>query len=202
MNLEYTYSGTTPASSLVLDRQSRGYLPYLKLGPTESDLDLKTGQADITQSVLTSSTPARVVPSPHQVMPASPQSLSDQRLVLAKDLAESQQTGVSTALRKLTKHHHLFTDRTMNLVTILWHIVLSQALQAGLTVSGYIDAEEDSEEQASQVVLRVYVEASAVQTLAFWDGLDDDLGRWLDRLPPTNRDVAMHKIGLRLHWAQ
>lgn len=104
------------------------------------------------------------------------------------------------AMRRLVGNHPSLTDRILRLTTIFWTIVLSKALQSGLAVEGAIDVEENVEETSSRVVLRVYVDASAEQALAFWDGLAVDMDRWLEHLDSVDQRMVMKDIGLRVHW--
>jgi len=105
-------------------------------------------------------------------------------------------------LKSLTRRHHLLTEETLDLIRRFWAIVLSKASFSELEIqSGGVDVEEDPEERTSQVVLRVYVNASPSQTLAFWDSLDIELSRWFEHLDDRSRQSAMQNIGLRFHWA-
>lgn len=102
----------------------------------------------------------------------------------------------------LVKTHPKLTTTVRSLLPILSSIILSKALRSGLKLSGmYVDIESDPEEGTSQVVLRVYTQASAVQTLAFWDSLDIEIARWIEHLSARERKVIVEEIGLRFHWA-
>lgn len=196
----------TPSTSffevdLKVDIQGKHGRSYELVLPLESNLRTESFQLHIAEMQPPSLVSAEVSGVHRQLTITFPQNQTGQSLPEATGLSQPQEARVINPLRKSIKHHHLFTDRTMPLVNILWNIVLSQALQTGLRVSGMVDVEEDAEESTNQVVLRVYVQASAVQTLAFWDGLDNDVGRWLDHLDTTRREIVTDKIGLRLHWS-
>ena len=92
------------------------------------------------------------------------------------------------------------TNRLKDLINIFWCVVLSKALQSGLHPTGAIDVENDEEDDTSQVVLRVFLDVSPSQAIAFWDGLAVDLDRWFASLDETNRSTVQRDIGLRIHW--
>ncbi|MDO8614438.1 MAG: hypothetical protein Q7T33_01720 [Dehalococcoidia bacterium] len=89
----------------------------------------------------------------------------------------------------------------MQLAATLWNVIVSKALQSGLSVDGVIDVEEAIEEQTSQLVLRVKVHGIATQALAFWSSLDADIDRWMTRLPDRERNIFLSDVGLRFAWA-
>jgi hypothetical protein len=106
-------------------------------------------------------------------------------------------------LSRVIKNHHLLNKSNLSLVERLWSIILSKSLQFGPRVrQGIIDVEEDPEERTNQVVLRVHLEASPAQTMAFWDSLDIELDRWLEHLKPQEQKSVINGIGLRFHWLQ
>lgn len=93
------------------------------------------------------------------------------------------------------------TAKGENLTSRLWAIVLSKALQTQFPVTrACVDLEEDREEGTKGVVLRVYTDASSVQTFAFWDGLVTDLNAWSLRLSHHERQLLLGSVGLRFHW--
>lgn len=104
-------------------------------------------------------------------------------------------------MKRIIRRHPLLTPAVASLLQPLRSVVLSKALQASLYVAELsVDVEEDPEERTGQVVLRVYVRASAVQTLAFWDSLEIEMGRWLEHLSDPDRRTLLEHIGLRFHW--
>ncbi len=116
--------------------------------------------------------------------------------------AERVQETFIPRLLPLSKHHHRLTFEVARLVEPFWTIVLSKALQQGFPIpqSGKVDVEEDPEEGAGQVVIRVYTSASPVQTFAFWDSLSTDISRWVRTLTPKERETVLKDIALRFHW--
>ena len=103
-------------------------------------------------------------------------------------------------LDSLVRNHPALTDTIRRIIKLLWTSVLSKALQSNLVADGAVDVEEFKEEEGSQVVLRVYLEASASQALAFWDGLEVDLDRLMNHLDKRSKQVLVSDIGLRIHW--
>lgn len=104
-------------------------------------------------------------------------------------------------MKRIIRRHPLLTPAVVSLLQPLRSVVLSKALQASLDVAELgVDVEEDPEERTGQVVLRVYIRASAVQTLAFWDSLEIEMGRWLEHLNDRDRRTLLEDIGLRFHW--
>ncbi|MCH8063449.1 MAG: hypothetical protein IH861_13220 [Chloroflexi bacterium] len=104
-------------------------------------------------------------------------------------------------IKWLVGHHHLLTVQVRKLLSGFLGIVVSKALRSNLPVSKIVvDAEEDPEEKTGQVVLRVYVQASPVQALAFWDSLDIEMNNWLDRLDSADRSSVFDDVGLRFYW--
>ena len=102
----------------------------------------------------------------------------------------------------LGRYRHLRTARVRKLLESLPAIILSKAFQSGLAVyRPVIDVEADPEEGTSQIVVRVYVDASPAQTMAFWDSLDIELGRWLTRLDENDSRTVLQDIGIRFHWS-
>lgn len=104
-------------------------------------------------------------------------------------------------MKRVIRRHPLLTPTVDRLLQPLRSVVLSKALQTGLDVAEMaVDVEEDPEERTGQAVLRVYVRASAVQTFAFWDSLEIEMGQWLERLNDRDRRTLLENIGLRFHW--
>ncbi len=102
----------------------------------------------------------------------------------------------------LVRNHHLLTVQVRKILSGFYGIVVSKAMQSNLPISSIVvDAEEDPEERTGQVVLRVYVQASPVQALAFWDSLDIEMNSWLDRLDSTDRNTVIDEVGLRFYWS-
>lgn len=102
----------------------------------------------------------------------------------------------------LGRYRHLRTARINRLLPSLRAIIVSKALQSGLPIfRPVVDVEADPEEGTSQLVMRVYVDASPAQTLAFWDSLDIELDRWLKRLDHNDGQAVLKDIGLRFHWS-
>jgi hypothetical protein len=122
---------------------------------------------------------------------------SEERLLEPQAVLQAALPQVEWIIRR----HPLLTPAVVSLLQPLRSVVLSKALQAGLDVARLgVDVEEDPEEKAGQAVFRVYVRASAVQTLAFWDSLDIEMGRWLERLTHRDRRTLLENVGLRFHW--
>lgn len=102
----------------------------------------------------------------------------------------------------LGRYRHLRTARINRLLRSLRAIIVSKASQSGLAIyRPVIDVEADPEEGTSQIVLRVYADASPAQTLAFWDSLDIEMDRWLTRLDHNDVQAMLQDIGLRFHWS-
>ncbi|MBE9501118.1 MAG: hypothetical protein KAX23_03730 [Dehalococcoidia bacterium] len=101
----------------------------------------------------------------------------------------------------LTKADPILTNRVRRLLTVLWAIVVSRALQVGFPlVMTTVSTFEDPTEQERKAVLRLTCNASAVQAIAFWDSLEPDLQDWLATLSEADRATFITKLSLRVHW--
>lgn len=104
-------------------------------------------------------------------------------------------------LEGINSSNAALTYRVRKLVSNFWAIVMSNALQAGFPVEKTkMDIFRDDVEDRTQVVLRVFTSASALQSMAFWDSLEEHVQEWLVRLPQYDRSTFLHNISLRLHW--
>lgn len=93
------------------------------------------------------------------------------------------------------------TSAVRRLLTPLWAIVVSRALQVGFPVhKTVVSIFEDPTEQERKAVLRLASSASVSQALAFWDSLEPDLQNWLATLSENDRTTFITKLGLRIHW--
>ncbi|HEU0022617.1 MAG TPA: hypothetical protein VFR55_13235 [Dehalococcoidia bacterium] len=116
------------------------------------------------------------------------------------EIASATRRNIPTLEHRQLRHYAIRED-IRELLPIFWSIVLSKALQSGMVVTrGTIDVEGDPEERTAQPVLRIYVDATPAQTMAFWDSLGIELDRWLERLDSHRRSIAMNDVGLRFHW--
>jgi hypothetical protein len=98
------------------------------------------------------------------------------------------------------RSHLAFRPPSLRLLRILWAVVASKALQSGLSIRGVVDVETDRDEGTNLPVLRVYLDTTAAPALAFWDGLEPDLDRWMSREDEGTREQILNDIGLRIHW--
>jgi hypothetical protein len=105
-------------------------------------------------------------------------------------------------LRALVRANHpALSGLIKPLADRLWTVVLTKTLQSGVGARGVLDVESSHEElDSGRPVLRVYLDASAPQALAFWDGLESELDRWLEHLNDKERDIALGTLALRVHW--
>lgn len=153
--------------------------------------------------------PTRDDPSQFEVMAESHQKrfteefvLSDNRpdLLNVKILDEPSYIGNAGIATKVPLNHPSLGVDVKRLIPTLWAIILSKAIQAGLRATSSVDLETDKDENINLPVLRVYLNARAPQALAFWDGLDFDIDRWLSHLNSKDREVVQQDFGLRIHW--
>jgi|WetSurMetagenome_2_1015567.scaffolds.fasta_scaffold177377_2 hypothetical protein len=94
---------------------------------------------------------------------------------------------ITTTIRRLLKNY--------------WAIVVSKALQSSFPISKTaISIFKDPGSGQKQVVLQVFTDANASQSLAFWDGLSKDIDLWLASLSERYRLVFMKDISMRMHW--
>ncbi len=98
-------------------------------------------------------------------------------------------------------HSPVLTSNICNLLRNFWAIVISKALQTSFpvwktTIAVFTDPAEDRQ----QAVLRVFTEASASQSIAFWEGLENNIQDWVTRLNEQNRSIFLRDISLRIHW--
>ena len=108
----------------------------------------------------------------------------------------------SIALETPRTAHPRLTVQVRQIVELFWHIIASKAVQSGFdrTIEqARVDVEDPSEDD-SQVVIRVYSSASAVQVLAFWDSLAIEIDQWYERLGPRERELLTKRVGARFHW--
>ncbi|MDP2726107.1 MAG: hypothetical protein Q8P59_01055 [Dehalococcoidia bacterium] len=100
-----------------------------------------------------------------------------------------------------TKHDPILTDLVRKLLTTLWAIVVSRALQAHFPLAQTtVSVFHDPTEQESKAILRLTCTASGAQAIAFWDSLEPDLHGWLQTLKENDRTTFISKLGLRVHW--
>lgn len=101
----------------------------------------------------------------------------------------------------LTKHDPILTDSVRKLLTTLWAIVVSRAVQTRFPLGRTtVSVFQDPTEQERKALLRLTCNASGAQALAFWDSLEPDLQSWLDKLSENDRTTFITKLGLRVHW--
>jgi len=112
---------------------------------------------------------------------------------------KAQVTGLKWAAA--ARNHSSFTSRVRDMAIRLHAVVASRALQTGISIlASQLDFEQDPDEETVTPILRVMLDASPAQALAFWDSLDTDLDRWLQHLDPPGRTVLETVLGLRIHW--
>lgn len=104
-------------------------------------------------------------------------------------------------LEDIDLHNAAVTSKVRNLLRNFWAVVVSKSLQASFPIERTVTAVfSDPAEDRHQVVLRVFTEASAVQAVAFWEGLENDLQEWITRLDERDRLIFLRDISLRIHW--
>lgn len=108
---------------------------------------------------------------------------------------------VIPSLEWLVGQDPVLTDTVRRLLTTLWAIVVSRALQADFPLGRTtVSVFQDPTEQERKAILRLTCNASAAQALAFWDSLEPDLQSWLETLRENDRTTFISKLGLRVHW--
>ena len=81
-------------------------------------------------------------------------------------------------------------------------IVVSRAMQTRFPLRRtVVSVFRDPEEERSQALLRLFVDANAAQAIAFWDSLEKDLEDWLEGLDEHLRLRFLRDISLRVHWS-
>lgn len=104
-------------------------------------------------------------------------------------------------LEGISMHSSALTSKARDLLHTFWAIVASKALQGSFTVKkATIGIFRDPTEDRQQVVLRLFVEASATQVVAFWDSLESDIKEWLAELHESDRLTFLKDISMRIHW--
>lgn len=95
----------------------------------------------------------------------------------------------------------LLTSAVRSLAPILHAIVVSKAYRTGLRIlEAYYDVDRDPEEDSRELVMIVRLDSNAAQALAFWASLDYELDRWIAQLSDAQREIVLHRIGLRFVW--
>ena len=104
-------------------------------------------------------------------------------------------------LKGIYINHPEVTSTIRRLLRIFWAIVASKALQSFFPLDrASITITHDPPEERAQVVLRLFTEANASQSVAFWDSLENDITSWISRLNERERLIFIRDISLRIHW--
>lgn len=115
--------------------------------------------------------------------------------------SEAVEEIVIPTLHGLGRKHAKVTLNVRQLLSPLWALVVSKALQTNFPVrEGKLDIEHDVDENTYKVVVRIYTAALPAQAIAFWNSLETELDQWLARLSPLERSVLVNDIALRFHW--
>lgn len=104
-------------------------------------------------------------------------------------------------LEGLDIHNPALTDRVRVLLQYFWAIVMSQALQSTFPVNkAFVEVFSDPSENRKKVSIKVFAEATASQSVAFWEGLEDDIQEWVKTLDNHSKLLFLRDISLRIHW--
>ena len=105
-------------------------------------------------------------------------------------------------LEGLDKHDPILTSTVRDMLHKLRAIVVSRAMQTRFPLRRtVVSVFRDPEEERSQALLRLFVDANAPQAIAFWDSLEKDLEDWLEGLDEHLRLRFLRDISLRVHWS-
>ena len=105
-------------------------------------------------------------------------------------------------LEGLDKHDPILTSTVRDMLHKLRAIVVSRAMQTRFPLRRtVVSVFRDPEEERSQALLRLFVDANAAQAIAFWDSLEKDLEDWLEGLDEHLRLRFLRDISLRVHWS-
>ena len=97
--------------------------------------------------------------------------------------------------------HPALTPLVRRLAGELWEVVRAKADAEGLPIEKAWLRGRTDVEGVDEAYVVVLCAAPAERTLAFDDGLDDDLDQWFATLDAHNRETAM-SIGLDINWDQ
>jgi len=104
-------------------------------------------------------------------------------------------------LEGLDNHNAALTDRIRILLNKFWAIVISQALQSIFPINkASVEIFRDPNEDRKKISIKVFTEATASQSVAFWEGLEDDIQDWLKTLDNHSKILFLRDISLRIHW--
>jgi hypothetical protein len=104
-------------------------------------------------------------------------------------------------LNGIDAHGLDLTSKERGLLRNLWAIIISKALQTSFPVKrAEIGIFRDSAEDRKQVLVRLFVEANASQTMAFWESLEGDIEEWVAILSESDRLIFLRNVSMRIHW--
>jgi hypothetical protein len=104
-------------------------------------------------------------------------------------------------LKGISSSNPQITPIIRDLIRTFWAIVLSKAFQSSFPIEKTeVATFKDPSEERIQVVLRLYTQANASQSVAFWDSLEKDIQEWLPSLPERKKLIFTRDISLRIHW--
>ena len=104
-------------------------------------------------------------------------------------------------LEGLDSHNPVLTDRIRVLLIKFWAIVMSQALQSVFPIDkAFVEVFVDPNEDRKKISIKLFTEATASQSIAFWDGLEDDIQGWVKSLDNYSQILFLRDISLRIHW--
>jgi hypothetical protein len=104
-------------------------------------------------------------------------------------------------LEGLDINNPVLTDKIRILLNKFWAIVLSQALQSDFPINkAFVEVFRDPNEDRKKVSIKMFVEATAGQSVAFWEGLEDDIQELVKTLDSHNKLLFLRDISLRIHW--
>jgi hypothetical protein len=119
----------------------------------------------------------------------------------ASEIKRSTSIADIPVLEGLDSHNPFLTDRIRRLVDKFWAIIASQALQSTFPINkALVVVFRDPNEDRNKISIKVFTEATASQSVAFWDGLEDDIQEWVKTLDNHSKLLFLRDISLRIHW--
>lgn len=99
------------------------------------------------------------------------------------------------------RNHPRITSIIRKLIDVFGAMVVSKALQSFLPVEKMsVTVTYDPPEERTQVVLQLFTEANASQSIGFWDSIENDIQSWLLTLSEREKLIFIRDISLRIHW--
>jgi hypothetical protein len=99
------------------------------------------------------------------------------------------------------KTYPQITSTVRRLLNIFGAVVMSKALQSFFPIDkAVIAVTHDPSEDRNQVVLQLFTQANASQSIAFWDSLENDIQSWNLTLNEREKLIFIRDISLRIHW--